>query len=57
MTKWYIFMWYPPKKIEIINKDRLLKNVEFVESVIEVEVDLEVEEDFRSDSPIFAFFH
>lgn len=41
----------------MINKDRLLKNVEFVESVIEVEVDREVEEDFHSDSPIFAFFH
>ena len=41
----------------MINKDRLLKNVEFVESVIEVEVDREVEEDFHLGLPIFAFFY
>ena len=41
----------------MVNKDRQLKDVEFVESVIEVEVDHEVEEDFHSNSPIFAFFH
>ena len=41
----------------MINIDRLLKNVEFVEWVIEAEVGPEVEEDFHSDSLIFAFFH